>query len=87
LPIRCVSDEKVEAFSEAVKSVLRNRDNPAFARAYVETIISEIIVTDDEVRIKGPNAALMQQTTAFAATGELAPTFAQQWRTRQDSNL
>ncbi len=38
----------------------------------METIISEGVVTDDEVRIKGPNAALMQQTTALAARGELA---------------
>jgi site-specific DNA recombinase len=87
LPIRCVSDEKVEAFGDAVKSVLRNRDNPAFARAYIETIVCEVVVTDDEVRVKGPNAALMQQTTAFTTTGELVPAFAQQWRTRQDSNL
>jgi len=83
LPVDRISDEKVDAFGNAVKTALRYPDNRAFARAYVETIISEVIVTDDEVRIKGPNAALMQQTTAFAAKGELVPSFAQQWRTRR----
>ena len=87
LPVDRISDEKIEAFGNAVKSALRNRKNPAFARAYVESIISEVVVTEDEVRIKGPKAALMQQTEAFAASGELVPSFAQEWRARKDSNL
>ncbi len=87
LPMDRINDQKVDAFGLAVKTALRNSDNRAFARAYVETIISEVVVTDNEVRIKGPNAALMQQTTAFAARGELVPSFAQEWRARKDSNL
>ncbi len=86
MPFDCINDEKVDAFGDAVKTALRNPDNRAFARAYVETIIDEVVVTDDEVRIKGPNAALMQQTSAFAARGELVPSFAQEWRTGEDSN-
>lgn len=87
LPVERISDEKVESFGKAVKTALRNPDNPAFARAYVETIISEVVVTETQVRIKGPKAALMQQTTAYAARGELVPSFAQEWRARKDSNL
>jgi site-specific DNA recombinase len=86
LPVERIGDEKVDAFGKAVKTALRNPGNPAFARAYVETIISEVVVTNDEVRIKGPNAALMQQTMAFATRGELVPSFAQQWRAGEDSN-
>ena len=32
------------------------------------------------------NASLMQQSEAFAARGELVPSFAQEWRTGEDSN-
>lgn|GEM_PF-1678966 len=87
LPFERIGDEKVDAFGRAVKSALRDPDNRAFARAYVGTIISEVVVTDEEVRIKGPNAALMQQTAAFATRGELVPSFAQEWCPREDSNL
>jgi len=43
-------------------------------------------VTDDEVQIEGPKAALAQQTATFASTGKLVPTFAQEWRAISDKN-
>ncbi|GJL90912.1 recombinase family protein [Hyphococcus sp.] len=81
LPVEALSDERVLAFGATVKAALRNPDNRSFARAYVQTLVSEIVVTEAKVRIKGPNATLMQQTAAFAARGELVPSFAQEWRT------
>lgn len=87
LPVERIDAEAVEGFGRAVSAALRNPDNRAFARAYVQALISDVTVSDREVRIKGPKAALLAQTAAFAASGELVPSFAQQWRTRQDSNL
>ncbi len=86
-PLEMLSAEHVEEFAKAVKAALRNPENRAFARAYVQTIVSEVTVSDDEIRIKGPKAALIEQASLFAAKGELVPSFAQQWRTREDSNL
>lgn len=86
-PLEMLSPERVEEFGEAVKAALRNPGNRAFARAYVQTIISKVTVSDHEIRIKGPKAALVEQASMFAAKGELVPSFAQQWRTRKDSNL
>ena len=87
LPVKRIGDDKIDAFGKAVKSALRDPDNRSFARAYVGTIISEVVVTDEEVRIKGPKAALLHQTAAFAARGEIVPSFTQEWRPREDSNL
>lgn len=80
-PLEMLRAERVEEFGAAAKAALRNPENRAFARAYVQTIVSEVTVTDDEIRIKGPKAALVEQASLFAAKGELVPSFAQQWRT------
>jgi DNA invertase Pin-like site-specific DNA recombinase len=79
-----LTDEAIEAFGRAASAALRNPDNPAFARAYIQAVVSEVIVSDSEVRISGPKAALLHQAALFAANGELVPSFAQDWRTRSD---
>ena len=86
LPVERIGDENVDAFRKAVRSALRSTDNPAFARAYIGTIVSDVIVTEDEVTVRGPSAALMAQTAAFAERGELAPSFAQEWRATLDED-
>jgi hypothetical protein len=85
-PLDMLSPERVEEFGKAVKAALRNPDNRAFARAYIQTLVSEVTVSDDEIRIKGPKAALIEQASIFAAKGELVPSFAQQWRTGAGEN-
>jgi len=80
LPVELIDRETVDRFSAAAKAALRNQDNREFARAYVQAIVSDVIVSDEEVRIAGPKAALAQQTAAFAAKGELVPSFAHEWR-------
>lgn len=82
--LEMLTDESIEAFGRAASAALRNRENPAFARAYIQSVVSEVIVSDSEVRISGPKAALVHQAALFAAKGELVPSFAQDWRTRED---
>ena len=86
-PLEMLSPERVEEFGSAVKAALRNSENRSFARAYVQAIVSEVTVSDDEICIKGPKAALVEQAALYSAKGELVPSFAQQWRTQEDSNL
>ena len=86
LPVESIGAEVVEGFGRAVSAALRHPDNRAFARAYVQALISDVTVSDSEVRISGPKAALLHQTAMFAAKGELVPSFAREWRTRRDSN-
>ncbi|MEZ5921943.1 MAG: zinc ribbon domain-containing protein [Parvularculaceae bacterium] len=85
-PIELLRPERAEEFGMAVKAALRNPENRAFARAYVNTLVSEVTVSDDEIRIKGPKAALIEQAAIYSAKGELVPSFAQQWRTMSDKN-
>jgi hypothetical protein len=83
-PVELLSASQVDVFGRAVKAALRNPENRAFARAYVQTLVSEVVVSNDKIRIKGPKAALIEQASIFAANGELVPSFAQQWRTTSD---
>lgn len=81
LPVEHIGAEAIEGFGKAVSAALRNADNRAFARAYVHGLVSSVTLGDHEIRIEGPKAALLAQTAAFAASGELVPGFAQEWRT------
>lgn len=84
LPVARIGAEAVEGFGRAVSAALRSPDNRAFARAYVQALISDVTVSDREVRISGPKAALLHQTAMFTAKGELVPSFAQVWRTSKE---
>jgi len=53
----------------------------------MQAIVSDVIVSDEDVRIAGPKAALAQQTAAFAAKGEQAPTFAREWRAAREEKV
>ncbi len=85
-PLEALSDEAVAGFGQAVSAALRNPGNRGFAKAYVQALISEITVSDREIRITGLEAALAQSAAIFAKKGELVPALAQEWRTRRDSN-
>ena len=86
-PVDKLSDKAVEKFGNAVSQALRNPDNRQFAKAYVRTLVSKIEVGEKEIRISGPKDAIAHQAMSFAASGELVPAFAQEWRTQEDSNL
>jgi site-specific DNA recombinase len=78
---------KIEAFASAMRERLRGTD-PQFRKSYVRLFVSEVTVADHQVTIKGPKAAILE--AALVPQRELdtkVPTFAQEWRARQDSNL
>jgi site-specific DNA recombinase len=85
--ITTVSKRDLLKFSGAVRIRLLDGSNPGFARAYLRSLISKIEVANDQITITGSKIALASQACAFAGSGELVPTFAQEWRTRKDSNL
>ncbi len=81
-----LTDDSIDAFARAASAASRNPGNRAFARAYIQALVSDVTVSDREIRISGPKAALLHQAALFAAKGELVPTFAKDWRARSDSN-
>ncbi len=87
-PIGEVSPAQTQAFATALRERLRDDSNPAFRRAYLRLMLSEVVVSADAIRIAGPKAALANQLAANnPIPAAQVPTFAQDWRTRQDSNL
>ncbi len=85
-PVEALSDEAIAGFGKAVSTALRNPANRGFARAYVQALVSRIEVSEREIRISGPKAAIAHSAALFATKGELVPALAQEWRTRRDSN-
>ena len=63
-------------------------DNSALRQAYTRLLIDEVTVESDRVQIRGSRRALGRAVVATAARGgATVPSFAREWRTRQDSNL
>ena len=57
-------------------------------QAYVRLLIDRVTVDADAVHIRGSRKALERAVVATAAHGGTkVPSFAREWRTRQDSNL
>tara|TARA_R110002051_G_scaffold6798_5_gene32289 strand:+ start:9586 stop:9753 length:168 start_codon:yes stop_codon:yes gene_type:complete len=46
--------------------------------------VSKIEVGEKQIIISGPKDAIAHQAMSFAASGELVPAFAQEWRTVSD---
>ncbi|NHK29677.1 recombinase family protein [Parvularcula flava] len=84
-PCDRLDDVAIDRFGRAVSTALRDRSNPAFAKAYIQSIISDIRVSENEIRISGPKAALLEQASAFSGANQLVPSFAQEWRTSQEN--
>ena len=63
-------------------------DSPALRQAYVRLLIDEVTVEADKVQIRGSRKTLERAVIANSASGGTkVPSFAREWRTRQDSNL
>jgi site-specific DNA recombinase len=84
---RRITPDVVGRFGKLLSSGLRG-DNPALCQAYVRLIVDEVTVEADQVHIRGSRKALERAVIATAASSRgTVPSFAREWRTRQDSNL
>jgi hypothetical protein len=66
---------------------MRNRES-GFRKAYIRRFVERVEVDDNEIRIRGSHAALVQRIAGRpeeAAGG--VPSSVQGWWARQDSNL
>jgi site-specific DNA recombinase len=84
---RAVTPEIIGRFGTLLRDGLRG-DNPPLRQAYVRLLIDTVIVEDEQIRICGSRKALERAVVASAAgTRKGVPSFAREWRARQDSNL
>ena len=74
-------------FGKVLSDGLR-ANNPALRQAYTRLLIDEVLVEAHQVQIRGSRKALERAVTASSAgAGAKVPSFAREWRARQDSNL
>ncbi len=81
-----VSPEMLRRFSAGIRRRLRDAD-PAFRRAWLHMFVSEVIVSKQAIRIRGPKDTLLKAiSTNDDFVRPIVPSFARDWRTRRDSN-
>ena len=70
-----------------MRSNVLTGDTP-FRHAYIRSVIDQVEVDDDEIRIWGREGVLERLVVARGGIGpEGVPSFVPNWRARQDSNL
>lgn len=84
---RSITPEIVGRFGNLLRDGLRG-ENPALRQAYVRLLIDQVVVEHEQVHIRGSRKALERAVIASAASSRKGvPSFAREWRARQDSNL
>jgi hypothetical protein len=84
---RSITPEIVGRFGTLLRDGLRG-ENPALRQAYVRLLIDQVVVEDEQIHIRGSRKALERAVIATAANARNGvPSFAREWRARQDSNL
>jgi hypothetical protein len=81
-----ITDEKIAKFVETMRSNVQTGDTP-FRRAYIRSVIDQVEVDDDEIRIWGRKGVLERLVAASGGSGPAGvPSFVRKWRPRRDSN-
>ena len=81
-----VTPDRIEAFAELIRQKLDDGDVQA-RRGYLRTVISNIEVDDDRIRITGDKASLADVIAGRAARAANVSSLVRKWRTRHDSNV
>ena len=81
-----VTPDRIEAFAELMRQKLDDGDVQA-RRGYLRTVISNIEVDDDRIRISGDRASLAEVIASRAAGAANVSSLVRKWRTRHDSNV
>ncbi|RVH60113.1 recombinase family protein [Sinorhizobium meliloti] len=79
-----LTEDKVDAFARLMRENVTQGAIP-FRRAYLRSVIDQVEVDDEEIRIHGRRDVLERLVmSGVAAAG--VPSFVRKWRTRRDSN-
>jgi site-specific DNA recombinase len=78
-----ITDEKIAKFAETMRSNVLTGDTP-FRRAYIRSVIDQVEVDDDEIRIWGRKSVLERLVAASGGGPVGVPSFVRKWRARQD---
>ena len=81
-----ITPDRIEAFAELMRQKLDDGDVQA-RRSYLRSVISNIEVDDDRIRITGDKASLAEVIAGRAVGPANVSSFVRKWRTRHDSNV
>jgi len=86
-PLKALEPDQIDKVGKALRERLRDQNNPTLRRAYLRTLLKDVIVTNEEIRISGPKAALVHALSEDQPLApSMVPSFDQKWCTRRDSN-
>jgi hypothetical protein len=74
-----ITDEKIAKFVETMRSNVLTGDTP-FRRAYIRSVIDQVEVDDDEIRIWGRKSVLERLVAAGGGSPTGVPSFVRKWR-------
>jgi site-specific DNA recombinase len=80
------TEEKIAAFTQPMRANVLDGDMP-LRRAYVRSVIDQVEVDDEEIRIIGRRTVLEWLVMGSGAAPAGVPSFVRKWRTRHDSNV
>ncbi len=81
-----VTPDRIEAFAELMHQKLDDGDVQA-RRGYLRSVISNIEVDDDRIRVTGDKASLAEVIAGRAAGAANVSSLVRKWRARNDSNV
>lgn len=76
-----ITPESIARLADSLREALRS-DDPNFRKAYLRLFAGEVIVGDDEIRVRGPKLALAKATSAaqLPPAGGVVLSFVREWR-------
>jgi site-specific DNA recombinase len=82
-----ITPDKVERLATSLRQALE-QDDSAFRKAYVRLFVGQVVVSDTEILVRGPTAALAKAANAdcLPPAGDAVPSSITDWRPRRDSN-
>lgn len=82
-----ITPEKVARFAEVMRRKLHDSDDAQVRRSYVRAFVGEVVMTREQVTIRGPNRALGLAVAGEMPSDEVIRTFMCDWRARRDYNF
>lgn len=72
--------EKVERFAEAMRVKLRDASDPQVRRRYVRAFVGEVVMSRQQIVIRGPNRALELAAAGDMPADDKVRTYMGDWR-------
>ena len=82
-----ITPEKIDRLATALTNAMQNGDI-GFRKAYLRLFVDQVIVGNDDIRLRGPAVALAKAVSAdgLPNAGGVVPSFVRKWYPVRDSN-